>query len=364
MNKIDYTEKTKYHYRPKKGWINDPNGLVYFKGYYHVFYQHAPDYEAPWKQPMHWGHARTKDFLNWEELPVALTPGDKYDGGGCWSGTAIVKDEKLYLFYAAITGVSTAAVAVSEDGINFKKYEGNPVIATYPPDGGPDFRDPAVCKIDGQYYCVMASGNPEDRAGKLLLYKSDDLFNWDYVGVMSRWENCKYTECPSFMEAEDSMCLLTASVCPHKGNHYFTVMYGIFEDGKFTVKYSGEVDKGPDQYAGQVFRDHLNRNLLITWIPGWEYAGVYEKDIGCMSVPRELKISNGRITAFPVDEVRHLLKDSDPAVERTEKGFIIHRSGREPVVYQGKLDDIKILRDGYIIEVFVNGGEKVYSALL
>ena len=166
------------------------------------------------------------------------------------------------------------------------------------------------------------------------------------------------------MEAEDSMCLLTASVCPHKGNHYFTVMYGIFEDGKFTVKYSGEVDKGPDQYAGQVFRDHLNRNLLITWIPGWEYAGVYEKDIGCMSVPRELKISNSRITAFPVEEVRHLLKDSDPAVERTEKGFVIHRSGREPVVYQGKLDDIKILRDGYIIEVFVNGGEKVYSALL
>ncbi|MBR6506099.1 MAG: glycoside hydrolase family 32 protein [Clostridia bacterium] len=145
MNKIDYTEKIKYHYRPKKGWINDPNGLVYFKGYYHVFYQHAPDYEAPWKQPMHWGHARTKDFLNWEELPVALTPGDKYDGG-CWSGTA--------------------AVAVSEDGINFKKYEGNPVIATYPPDGGPDFRDPAVCKIDGQYYCVSRRGGTPSVEGQ------------------------------------------------------------------------------------------------------------------------------------------------------------------------------------------------------
>lgn len=364
MNKIDYKEKLKYHYRPKKGWINDPNGLVYFKGYYHVFYQHAPDHEIPWKQPMHWGHARTKDFLNWEELPVALTPGEKYDGGGCWSGTAIVKDEKLYLFYAAITNVSTAAVAVSEDGINFKKYEGNPVISTYPSDGGPDFRDPAVCKIDGQYYCVMASGNPEDRAGKLLLYKSKDLLVWDYVGVMSRWEECKYAECPSFTEAEDSMCLLTASVCPYEEKRYFTVMYGDFKDGEFTVKYSRQVDKGPDQYAGQVFKDRLNRNLLITWIPGWEYAGYAEKDIGCMSVPRELKISNGKITAFPVEEVRHLLKDTDPALERTENGFIIRRSGREPVVYYGKLDDIKILRDGYVIEVFVNGGEKVYSALL
>ena len=98
---MDYTKPLRYHYKPKRGWMNDSNGLVYFKGYYHVFYQHAPHYPVPWQEPMHWGHARTKDFLNWEELPVALTPGASYDTGGCWSGTAIVKDGKLYLFYAA-----------------------------------------------------------------------------------------------------------------------------------------------------------------------------------------------------------------------------------------------------------------------
>ena len=166
------------------------------------------------------------------------------------------------------------------------------------------------------------------------------------------------------MEAEESTCLLTTSVCPLDGNHFFTVMYGDFTDGVFTVKHAAEIDKGPDQYAGQVFRDGKNRNLLITWIPGWEYAGYAEKNIGCMSVPRELKLSNGKITAFPVEEVRHLLTESDPAVEITEKGFVIARQGREPVVYEGRLDDIRILRDGYIIEVFVNGGERVYSALL
>lgn len=364
MTEINYTAPLKYHYRPKKGWNNDPNGLVYFKGYYHIFYQYAPDHEIPWKQPMHWGHARTKDFLRWEELPVALTPGDKYDGGGCWSGTAIVKDDRLYLFYAAITAVSTVAVAVSDDGVHFEKYASNPVIDGFPPDGGPDFRDPAVCKIGDEYYCVVASGNPETKTGRLLLYKSDTLLDWDYVGVMKQWENCKYTECPSFMEAEESTCLLTTSVCPLDGNHFFTVMYGDFIDGVFTVKHAAEIDKGPDQYAGQVFRDGKNRNLLITWIPGWEYAGYAEKNIGCMSVPRELKLSNGKITAFPVEEVRHLLTESDPAVEITEKGFVIARQGREPVVYEGRLDDIRILRDGYIIEVFVNGGERVYSALL
>ena len=82
---MDYLQKLKYHYRPAKGWINDPNGLVYFQGYYHVFYQHAPDHEVPWKQPMHWGHARTKDFLHWEELPVALYPDKDYDNNGCYT---------------------------------------------------------------------------------------------------------------------------------------------------------------------------------------------------------------------------------------------------------------------------------------
>ena len=210
----------------------------------------------------------------------------------------------------------------------------------------------------------MASGNPESKAGRLLLYKSKDLFCWEYMGIMAQWETCRYTECPSFMVAEDGRCLLTASVCPLEEMHYFSAMYGTFADGKFTVETAAEVDKGPDQYAGQVFRDHLGRNILITWIPGWRYGGYVEKDIGCMSVPRELKLIDGTIYGYPVEEVRHLLKDEDPAVRRTETGFVIERTGRDPVVYEGEITDLKILRDGYIVEVFVNGGKEVYSALL
>lgn len=362
--------KLTYHYRPEKGWVNDPNGLVYFDGYYHVFYQHAPDYEIPWQQPMHWGHARTKDFLNWAELPIALAPDRDYDSGGCWSGTAIVKDDVLYLFYASIRTpektkkkIQTVSVAYSTDGIYFEKYAGNPVIDHYPADGGPDFRDPAVCVIGGRYYCVMASGNPETKMGRLLLYRSDDLLAWDYVGIMSEWANCKYAECPSFMSAGDRF-LLAASVCPLDKLHYFSVMYGRFENDRFTVEHTAEVDKGPDQYAGQIFTDHLGRNLLISWIPGWKYRGYAERDVGCMSVPREIKLDGGRITAYPIKELQHLLKEEDHSVKRTEKGFIIERQGRDPVIYEGKIDDLKILRDGYIVEVFVNGGEEVYTALL
>ena len=266
---MDYTQPLSYHFRPRKGWINDPNGLVFFKGYYHVFYQHAPDFEVPWKQPMHWGHARTKDFITFEELPVALYPDKLYDTDGCWSGTAIVKDGVLYLFYASIRkdteghhAYQTVSVATSTDGIHFEKYAGNPVIDHFPADGGKDFRDPAVCFANGHYYCVMATGHPETKTGRLLLYQSNDLLAWHYLGIMSEWANCKYTECPSFLPAENGF-LLTASVCPLDKRHYFSVMYGKFQNGTFTPHTADEVDKGPDQYAGQAFRDHLGRNVLL-----------------------------------------------------------------------------------------------------
>jgi beta-fructofuranosidase len=299
-------------------------------------------------------------------LPVALYPDQEYDSNGCWSGTAIAKDDVLYLFYASVRGqekTQTVSIAYSKDGINFEKYERNPVIDRYPIEGGADFRDPAVCFIGGIYYCVMATGNPTDKAARLLLYKSNDLFSWEYIGVMSEWQDCKYAECPSFIPTKGT-CLLAASVCPIGSRHYFSIMYGKFENGKFAIEYSAEVDKGPDQYAGQVFKDHLGRNILISWVPGWRYAGFASKDVGCMSAPRELKIKDGKITAYPIEEFQHLLKDDDPSVKRTESGFIIERSGRESVVCNRKIHELKILRDGYLVEVFVNGGEEVYTALL
>ena len=89
--------KPKHHFSAEIGWINDPNGFVYFQGEYHLFYQFYP-YDSVWG-PMHWGHAKTKDFVNWEHLPVALAPDMPYDKDGCFSGSAIVKDDVLWLMY-------------------------------------------------------------------------------------------------------------------------------------------------------------------------------------------------------------------------------------------------------------------------
>lgn len=363
MSDKSETEFYPLHYRPSKGWINDPNGLVRFNGYYHIFYQHSPNYETPWHESMHWGHARTKDFVHFEELPIALFPDKPYDTDGCWSGTAIVKDGTLYLFYACVCGETQAvAVAQSKDGIHFEKYEGNPVIKTFPPDGSPDFRDPAVCFARGKYWCVMASGNREKNTAVLLLYESDDLFNWRYHGVLREWENAKFAECPSFMQFGDKY-LLSASVCRENG-HSFSVSAGSFSDGKFIAEVTGEVDRGPDRYAGQIFRDTDGRCILISWIPGWSYAGYRERDIGCMSVPREITVKNGKICAYPIKEVRGFLSDSDPALERTDDGFRIRRTGRSNVVFHGEVKQLSLIRDGFFLEVFVNGGEEAYTALL
>ena len=354
---------TAYHYRPKKGWINDPNGLVQFGGYYHIFYQHSPNFETPWHESMHWGHARTKDFIHFEELPVALFPDRDYDSDGCWSGTAVVKDDVLYLFYACVRdGKQAVAVAFSTDGINFEKYSGNPVISSFPADGSPDFRDPAVCFADGRYRCVMASGNRENKTAVLLLYESDDLFHWEYCGVMREWENAKFAECPSLVRFGDKY-LLSASVC-REDSHSFSLAAGSFENGRFVPLTESTVDRGPHRYAGQIFSDSNGRAILISWIPGWDYAGYAQRDIGCMSLPCEVSCKDSKLRAFPVAEVRHLLKDSDPAVLRTDDGFSIKRAGRKDVVYRGEIKALKCLRDGEFLEVFVNGGEDIFTALL
>ena len=373
---MNYLERPKYHFKAGKGWMNDPNGLVYYKGWYHIFYQHIPDYEKPsFKGPtsdriMVWGHARTKDFITYEELPVAIRPEFDYESHGCWSGTATVKDDVLYIFYASVTrgddgadyGKQTVSMAYSTDGISFTKCDKNPIIVMDTPDGSNDFRDPAVINDNGRFYIVMASGHKESKEARLLLYESDDMISWAYKGIACRWENKNFAECPSFLKAGDKY-LLATSVCGDDG-HFFTINFGDFKDGVFTVENSASIDKGPDSYAGQVFSDFLGRSILMCWIPGWAYVDFTQNDVGCLSVPKEIKYENGKITVYPIKEIQHLLKNSDPAVKILEKGFTVERYKREPVICEDEIRDIKILRDGNYLEIFINGGEKTYSILL
>lgn len=194
-----------------------------FQGKYHFFYQFNP-YSGFWSQ-MHWGHAVSDDLMHWEQLPVALAPSESYDDhpqGGCFSGSAIEKDGKLYLIYTGTANngngfEQTQNVAVSEDGIHFKKYEGNPVIE--PPSGIPHdfFRDPKVWEHDGTYYLVC--GAQRDGKAQALLYHSPDLLHWDFFNVLfeSRGEWGYMWECPDFFPLGDQWVFLCSPWAPAKG---------------------------------------------------------------------------------------------------------------------------------------------------
>ena len=144
------TKQPAFHITGEAGWINDPNGLIFFNGRYHAFYQHNP-FDTKWG-PMHWGHVVSDDLTNWEYLPIALFPGDDCDKNGCFSGSAIVYNNKLWLMYTGFIenegGESIRQVqclAESDDGITFKKH-GIVIGKSDLPEGyAPcDFRDPKL----------------------------------------------------------------------------------------------------------------------------------------------------------------------------------------------------------------------------
>ncbi len=223
-------ERPAFHFSPRIGWLNDPNGFSYYNGKYHLFYQYHP-YSSLWG-PMHWGHAVSDDMISWEYLPAALAPDMEYDRSGCFSGSAItLPDGRQLLMYTGCGNtendplgrgrwVQTQCLAVSsaaEDGsTEYFKFEGNPVLdrSDMPEDTDIcEFRDPYIWQApDGTYRMLAANGvlggideNGEYRTGKgtqLTLFRSDDGFSWQYdkvlfedelrIGVM--WE------CPNFFE--------------------------------------------------------------------------------------------------------------------------------------------------------------------
>lgn len=345
-------KRFKYHFEPKKGWMNDPNGLVYFKGKYHAFFQHNP-YSTEWDK-MHWGHAVSADLINWQELPIALYPDQEYENnGGCFSGSAIVKDDKLYVFYTSVADKQTQSVAFSDDGINFTKYDNNPIICSNPL-GYYDFRDPKVTKIDGQFYMVTGSGN--ENSGQVLLFKSDDLLKWDYVGVL--FEGKEYApciECPDFFKLDDKYVLMFSKMNETERSTHFVI--GDFENGKLVNYKICRPEWGRDFYAPQTMFDG-KRRILIGWMYHWgKKAPLTCPFAGALSIPRELKIVNNNIYNYPVKEALHLLTKCSKNVDINNNEIIVHQKmHKERKFVLPKINSIDVLEDTKSVEIFVNNG--------
>lgn len=347
--------RQEYHFMPQAGWMNDPNGLIFFRGKYHFFYQYNP-YGAFW-DCMYWGHAVSEDLLHWEYLPPALAPSEFYDDypkGGCFSGSAIVCDDKLFLMYTGTAnngnGVEqTQCIAYSEDGVYFEKYEGNPVLRA--PEGikADCFRDPKVWKHEDTYYMVCGASR-EDR-GLALLYKSEDMLHWSFFNVLaeSRGEWGFMWECPDFFQIGDQYVLTFSPM--GSGDHTSVYLMGDFDykTGKFDCRISKEIDWGLDYYAPQSFETPDGRRIMVAWANEWEWMPLWkdwgpsykEGWCGFFNLPREVRIKqDGTLQFIPVKELKELRTDPD------KKEYLeVSDSETEIQAGNGECSEIKFILD-------------------
>ena len=327
---ISPANRPAFHLSARVGWMNDPNGFSFYDGQYHLFYQYHP-YDSHWG-PMHWGHAVSKDLLHWRYLPAALAPDMPYDREGCYSGCALaLPDGRHLLMYTGVAEEPTGTGGLRKvqtqnlafgDGVDYRKYEKNPVItaADLPEGGSPcDFRDPKLwVRPDGGYRVIVANDHVGE-GGQLLLFDSDDLEHWTLAGTAAenRGRLGLMWECPDMFSLDGRDVLLASAqdMLPagfeyHNGNGTFCLL-GRFDpdSGRFVEESNHAVDYGIDFYAPQTLLTPDGRRVMIGWMQNWDTCNLHVKStpwFGQMSLPRELSIKNGRLYQQPVRELEGL----------------------------------------------------------
>ena len=394
----------KIYVKPKDCWMNDPNGFIYYKGLYHLFYQTFP-YGPRWGR-MHWRHVISKDLVNWEDQGIALFPSKTDDRSGCFSGSAIEKEGKMQLYFTGVNYivekpedinlcvdeqfVSAQLMMTSEDGIHFDNIKDKktviPVIHDADIGDARHTRDPKVWKDGDTWYMVLGS-TIGDRQGRLLFFTSEDGEKWNFKNSVSKENFGWMWECPDYFEVDGSQVLI------------FSPM-GFMKDGKaddsqaicMQVKFNEEscqmelpaeyqfMDYGTDPYAPQSTLDAEGRRILTAWIRMPEPVdGRWQ---GMMCIPRVVEVKDGRIyfhvhpniqaaytreisAPSEADEsgyrVRFSLKDGEKV---NIGGYLIYRAGNKICTDRSELykkfPNFRVkfetpeLKDGFEMEVYVN----------
>ena len=324
---VPEVERSLFHVTGAIGWIKDPNGFSVYRGEYHLVFQYHP-YKPIWG-PMHWGHVKTRDFIRWERLPVALAPDMPYDKDGCFSGSAVQLDDgRQLLMYTGVREerqadgslkqYQTQCLAVG-DGTDYEKYEGNPVItAADLPRGGSevDFRDPRIWREADGYYAVVGN-RPADGSGSILLFHSEDAFHWQYRGRVASNHNQygRMWECPDFfrLDGKDVLFVSPQEMRPiglefHAGNGT-VCMIGEADEKKHLIRENVHaIDYGIDFYAPQTLLTPDGRRIMIAWMQNWDTARsqpVTNRICGQMTLPREMTVRDGRLIQVPVRELEN-----------------------------------------------------------
>lgn len=299
-----------FHFSPKRGWNNDPNGMVYYRGEYHLFFQHNP-YGWDWGN-MHWGHAVSRDMVHWRELGDVLAP-DSF--GPMFSGSAVVDwkntsglgrpgQPPLVLLYTAAGNPTVQCLAYSTDGRNFTKYSGNPILKEI--TGGN--RDPKVIWHEPSQKWVMTLYVEVNKVHTIQFFTSSNLKDWTHVSTVDG-----FFECPDFFELpidgnpSQKRWVLTAASSEYRVGHF---------DG---TRFASETDKLPGHqgsgfYAAQTFSDipsQDGRRIQIGWFQTPTRGMTFNQS---MTIPLELKLTattaGPRLTWTPIKELESLRRES------------------------------------------------------
>ncbi len=409
----------KIHFKAPNCWINDPNGFIWYKGRYHLFYQCFP-YSAHWGR-MHWGHAVSKDLVNWEEKGIALFPSKTDDRSGCFSGSAIEYKDKMYIYYTGVnyteedpeninccindTFTAAQLMITSEDGMKFNNITDKKTVIPPIEDkkiGDKNHtRDPKVWRGKDAWYMVL--GSTVDKNGRLLFYKSSDLKTWQYLNYCEKDGFGWMWECPDFFEIDGKgVTIFSPMGFFNDGNGYDSVavcMLSSFDEntGKMELSENYQLfDYGIDLYAPQSTTDEDGNRVVIAWARMPE-AVITEKGEWCgmMCIPRIVDVKNNHVYIRPHTNVKNsfvtklsapkksgymlktILKNGESinvggyVIKRendkitTDRSEVFNIKGNyrliaeTPVINDGY--ELEIYVDEYLVEVFINNGEYVIS---
>ncbi|MGX1193073.1 glycoside hydrolase family 32 protein [Metabacillus sp. SLBN-84] len=332
--------KPAFHIHPQYGLINDPNGLAYFNGEFHVFYQWYPF--GAMHGMKHWAHVKSADLINWERLPVAIVPVEDYESHGAYSGASLEVDGRLYLYYTGNIKYgpeersANQCLAVMEKDGSIHKYEHNPIIKGVPEGYTGHVRDPKVFKRGNKFYMLLGAQR-SDQTGAVIVYDSDNAVDWSFKGELTIEADLPETvymlECPDYFELDGRDVLIVSpqglKADGHDYQNLYNVMYMIghldLEALTFKVTHYQEVEKGFDFYAPQTFEGKNGERLLLAWagMGEMDYPSDRESWAHCLTIPRELSIENVKLIQQPAEAVEQLRRNT------VSDCFTLDRDSRE-----------------------------------
>ncbi len=309
------------HLRAPGNWMNDPNGFIYFRGKYHLFYQYFP-YGPMWGT-MHWGHAVSEDLVRWEHGDIALFPTKGYDRNGVFSGSALEKDGKLYLYYSAVRYLeedaenihyaphdfyeTSQAVLVSEDGVKFDNWKEKsqiiPVCRNEETANAVHTRDPKVWKENGIYYMVLGSTYRE-QVGRAVFYRSENGVDWEYANQLRDGQFGRILECPDVFRIGEDYIFLGSPMYVSEDEpgyqHHAVCARADFDEKTCGLTLLSECryeDYGLDLYAAQTNVDEEGRRVMFAWMRMPEEVKAPDRKpwIGMMCQPRVIELEGGHI---------------------------------------------------------------------